>query len=101
MIEILIVIGILGLLSALQRIVPWVLYRKFRNGQMQKLFDLIAVSAFAALMIENMQGFDLQTILPLIPAALVAYRTKNLGATVLVALLFSLILSYLPIMFTF
>lgn len=99
MILIIIAIAILGLLSVLQRIVPWLLYRRFRNGKIQKMFDLIAVSAFAALMIENMQGFDLQTVIPLIPAAIVAYRTKNLGATVLVALLFSLLFSYLPTLF--
>lgn len=96
MIVLFVVIAILGLLSALQRIVPWILYRKFKNGRVQRLFDLIAVSAFAALMIDNMQGFGLQTVLPLIPAAIVAYRTRNLGATVLVALLFSLVISYLP-----
>lgn len=94
----LLLIIVLGILSAAQRIVPWVLYRRFAGDwNLQKIFDLVAVSAFASLMVDNIQAFNVQSVGPLLPALVVAYRTRSLGATVLAALLFSLLLSYIPV----
>lgn len=90
------VILILSALSLVQRVVPWLLYRKFTSGnRLPMLFELVAVSAFASLMVSNISSFSLNNLIPLVPALLVAYRTKNLGATVLVALVFSLLLAFL------
>ena len=90
------VILILSALSLVQRVVPWILYRKFTLGnRLPMLFELVAVSAFASLMVSNISSFSLNNLIPLVPALLVAYKTNNLGATVLVALIFSLLLAFL------
>ena len=90
------VIAVLGLLSMLQRVLPWILYKKVgKSNYLPMLFDLVAVSAFASLMVDNIQAFTLSNLVPLVPAILIAYKTRNLGATVLVALLFSVVFSLL------
>lgn len=84
----------LGVLSLLQRVIPWLLYKRFMPGRAsQKLFDLIAVSAFSSLMVYNMSTLSYQTVIPLLPAFLVVYRTKNLGLSILTAMLFAFILT--------
>lgn len=91
-----VLIAILGILSLSQRVVPWLLYKRVKKGSfLQNLFDIIAVSAFASLMIDNIQALNVQNLIPLLPALIVAYKTKNLAATVLVALLVSLAFSFL------
>lgn len=90
------VVAVLSLLSLIQRVIPWLLYKRLSKGEyFTKLFDFVAVSAFAALMVDNIQAFNYQNLLPLLPALIVAYKFRNLGATVLVAMLFSLALSAL------
>lgn len=84
----------LGILTVLQRVLPWVLYKRFKPGKdSQRIFDLVAVSAFSSLMVFNMSSFSYQNVLPLIPALIVVYKTKNLGISVLVGMIFAFILT--------
>ncbi len=85
---------ILSALSLLQRLIPWAVYKN-HGGEtlLVHLFDYVAISAFGSLMIENIQAFSVSSLLPLVPAILVAYKTRNVGATVLVAMLSSFVLS--------
>ncbi len=96
MIPIYILIAVLGVFSLLQRVVPWFLYKSFKAGAFsQKLFDIVAIAAFSSLMIDNINTFDLQTVFPLIPALIIALKTKNLGLSVLIAMLFAFLLTLL------
>lgn len=89
-----ITVAALSALSLLQRLVPWAVYKNHRGENLlTHLFDYVAISAFGSLMIENIQSFTAASLIPLVPALLVAYRTRNVGATVLVAMLASFALS--------
>lgn len=91
-----VLIIILAVLSLLQRIVPWVLYKRFKPGAVsQRLFDIVAVAAFASLMVYNMNSFHYQDVLPLVPAFIVAFRTGNIGLSILVGMAFALALTVL------
>ncbi len=90
---IIILVAALGVLSLLQRLLPWIIYKNHKGETfLTNLFDYVAISAFGALMIENIQSFSPESLVPLIPAVIVAYWTRNAGATVLVAMLASLVL---------
>lgn len=90
-----VIIAILAVLSLLQRVVPWVLYKRFMPGAVsQRLFDIVAVAAFSSLMIYNMNSFDYQNVIPLIPAFIVAFRTRNIGLSILVGMMFALALAF-------
>ncbi|MCL4337627.1 MAG: AzlD domain-containing protein [Candidatus Thermoplasmatota archaeon] len=90
---IIILVAALGVLSLLQRLLPWIIYKSHKGETfLTNLFDYVAISAFGALMIENIQSFSPESLVPLIPAVIVAYWTRNAGATVLVAMLASLVL---------
>lgn len=85
---------VLSALSLLQRLVPWAVYKNHQGENLLvHLFDYVAISAFGSLMIENIQAFSAPSLIPLVPAILVAYKTRNVGATVLVAMLSSFVLS--------
>lgn len=87
-------VAVLSVLSLIQRLVPWAVYKNHKGENiLTHLFDYVAISAFGSLMIENIQGFTATSLIPLVPAVLVAYRTKNAGATVLVAMLASFLLN--------
>lgn len=87
-------VAAISVLSLLQRLVPWAIYKNHGSEKLlANLFDYVAISAFGSLMVENIQSFDATSLIPLLPALLVAYRTKNVGATVLVAMLTSFALS--------
>ena len=87
-------VATLSILSLLQRLVPWAVYKGHKGETtLTIVFDYVAISAFGSLMVENIQSFTPFSIVPLIPAVLVAYWTKNAGATVLVAMLVSLLIS--------
>ena len=91
-------VAILSALSLLQRLVPWAIYKNHRSETLLTLlFDYVAISAFGSLMIENIQSFTAVSLVPLVPALLVAYKSRNVGATVLVALLAALVLNLLGI----
>lgn len=96
MIPIYFLILILGIFSLIQRVVPWFLYKSFKAGALsQKLFDIVAIAAFSSLMIDNINTFDIQTVFPLVPALIVALKTKNIGLSVLAAMLFAFLLTVL------
>lgn len=91
-------VAILSVLSLLQRLAPWAIYKNHRGETLlTHLFDYVAISAFGSLMIENIQSFTAVSLVPLVPALLVAYKSRNVGATVLVALLAALVLNLLGI----
>ncbi len=82
---------LLGILSLLQRVIPWVLYKRLTPGAMsQRVFDIVAVAAFSSLMVYNMNSFQYQDVIPLIPAFIVAFRTRNIGLSILVGMAFAL-----------
>ncbi len=96
MIPIYILILILGAFSLLQRVVPWLLYKNYKAGPIsQKLFDLVAIAAFSSLMIDNVSKFNFQNLFPLLPALIVILKTRNLGLSILVAMLFAFVLTAL------
>lgn len=85
---------LLGVLTVLQRVLPWLIYRRFRSGaRSQKFFDIVAVAAFSSLMVYNVNSLDFQNVLPLVPALIVAYRTRNIGLSIIVAMIFALVLT--------
>lgn len=87
-------IMILGALSLLQRVIPWILYKRFTPGAgSQKFFDIVAVAAFSSLMVYNINSFDYQNIIPLIPAFIVALKTRKIGFSILVAMIFAFVLT--------
>ncbi len=87
-------VALLSALSLLQRLVPWAVYKNHRGeALLTHLFDYVAISAFGSLMIENIQSLTAVSIIPLAPALLVAYKSRNAGATVLVAMLAAFVLS--------
>ncbi|MCL5802422.1 MAG: AzlD domain-containing protein [Thermoplasmataceae archaeon] len=82
----------LAALSFLQRFLPWAFYSKFRSGEsLQKIFDMLAVSAFTALFVYNVQKVDLATLISLAVAFVVVLKTKNMGLTVIAAMIVSII----------
>lgn len=82
----------LALLSFLQRFIPWAFYSRVGNGEdLQKIFDMLAISAFTALFIYNIQKLDLQTLISLAAALVVIVKTKNMGLTVIAAMVVSLV----------
>jgi|GEM_PF-3127383 hypothetical protein len=77
----------LALLSLLQRVIPWLFYKRVRSGNsLEKTFDLFAISAFSALLVYNVQSLGLFTFISLAIALVVAMKFHNIGLTVLVAL---------------
>lgn len=93
---IILTVAVLSALSLLQRLVPWAMYKNHRGDTfLTHLFDYVAISAFGSLMIENIQSFSEVSLIPLLPALLVAYKSRNVGATVLVAMLAAFVLSVL------
>lgn len=95
-IPVVVLIMVLGILSLLQRVVPWVMYKRLTPGAVsQRLFDIVAVAAFASLMVYNMNSFQYQGVIPLFPAFIVAYKTRNIGMSILVGMLFALALAFL------
>ena len=77
----------LALLSILQRIIPWLFYKRLKSGNsLEKTFDLFAISAFSALLVYNVQSLGLVTFISLAVALAVAMKFHNIGLTVLVAL---------------
>ena len=82
----------LALLSFLQRFIPWAFYSQVGNGEdLQKIFDMLAISAFTTLFIYNVQKLDLETLISLAAAFAVILKTKNMGLTVIAAMVVSLI----------
>lgn len=96
MLALVITVIVLSVMSLLQRLLPWALYKNYRGEKLlTNLFDYVAISAFGSLMVENIQSFSAISIVPLLIAVLVAYRTRNVGATVLVAMLAAFFMSIL------
>lgn len=82
----------LALLSFLQRFIPWAFYSRIGTGQeLQKIFDMLAISAFTALFVYNIEKLDLETLVSLAAAFAVILKTKNIGLTVIVAMAVSLV----------
>ncbi len=77
----------LALLSVLQRVIPWLFYKRLKSGNsLEKTFDLFAISAFSALLVYNVQSLSFITLISLAVALFVAMKFRNIGLTVLVAL---------------
>lgn len=77
----------LGVLSFLQRLVPWIILRKNqRNENLDTLFGYFAIAAFSSLMIEELPSHLVTDFVSLFVALLVALKTRNVGLTVLSAM---------------
>ena len=71
-----------------QRLVPWLYARKIRLSEdTLKWFSLVGTAAFASLMVENISAFSPAEILALAVALAVSIKSRNLGLTVLSAVL--------------
>ena len=82
----------LALLSFLQRFIPWIFYSRIGNAKgAEKIFDMLALSAFAALFVYNIQKLDIETLVSLAVALPVILKTKNMGLTVIAAMAVSLV----------
>ena len=82
----------LALLSFLQRFIPWAFYSRIGNGkEVEKIFDMMAISAFTALFIYNIQKLDIETLVSLAAAFAVILKTRNMGLTVIAAMVVSLV----------
>lgn len=83
-----IMILVLALLSAGQRVIPWIFYSRFKNSEnLEDVFNLFAIAAFSALMVYNVQSLTVTTLVALVIALLFAIRFKNVGVTIVIALL--------------
>lgn len=68
-----------------QRVLPWVMVERWRiKGRMARWLQHLAPAAFATLMVVDLpRGSSAMVVGSLVMAGLVAWRTKNLGLTVL------------------
>lgn len=71
-----------------QRLIPWLYARRIRIPESALAwFGLVGTSAFATLMVENMASFGITEIAALAVALAVSLKSKNLGLTVLSAIM--------------
>jgi branched-subunit amino acid transport protein len=90
------IIMALALLSFLQRFIPWAFYSRIGNGkEVEKIFDMLAISAFTALFVYNIQKLDIETLVSLAAAFPVILKTRNMGLTVMAAMVVSLVYIFL------
>ena len=82
-----IIILVLAVLSLIQRLVPWLILRKYSDVEnIDRMFGYLAISAFATLMIENIPKITPVFVVSLIFALIVSLKTKNVGLAVLAAM---------------
>lgn len=90
--DLFIIIIALALMSFLQRFLPWAFYSRLSSEKsLQRVFDMLAISAFTALFVYNVQTLDPVTLISLAVAFVVVLRTRNLGLTVIAAMAISII----------
>jgi len=90
--DLIIIIIALALMSFLQRFLPWAFYSKLSSEKsLQKMFDMLAISAFTALFVYNVQALDPVTLISLAVAFIVVLKTRNLGLTVIAAMAISIV----------
>ncbi|MHB1955397.1 MAG: AzlD domain-containing protein [Sulfobacillus sp.] len=85
-------IFLLAVVGYAQRSVPWLAAN--RAGLPQKLqqwFEFVAPAAFATLAVNDLGHLDWAVGIAMTVATFVAWRTKNLGLTVLIAMTISLL----------
>lgn len=93
---ILLTIIVLGILSLVQRLVPWLLIRGQSKGEnLDRLFGYFSIAAFSSLMVEELPSHVITDFIALFVALLVSLRTKNVGMTVLSAMAVALISVFL------
>lgn len=80
-----VLVGGLALISFAQRTLPWVMVARWRiKGRMARWLQHLAPAAFATLVVVDLpRGPSVMVMGSLVLAGLVAWRTKNLGLTVL------------------
>lgn len=75
-----------------QRLLPWLYSKNIRLSRNSlRWFGLVGTSAFATLMVENMSSFGPVEIAALAVALIVSLKTKNLGLTVLSAVIVGIV----------
>ncbi len=85
-------LGALGLLGYLQRMLPWVLAERVAlPPSLAAWLRYVAPAAFATLLVTDVHRLTMATGAALASAALVSWRTRNLGLAVFAALLVSLL----------
>lgn len=85
-------LGALGLLGYLQRMLPWVLAERIAlSPSLSTWLRYVAPAAFATLLVTDVRQLTLVSGIALAAAGLMSWRTRNLGLTVLAALVVSLI----------
>ena len=86
------ILGALGVLGYLQRMLPWVLAeRTVLPPWLAAWLRYVAPAAFATLLVTDVQHWTWSTGAALLAAGLTSWRTRNLGLAVMAALLLSLI----------
>lgn len=79
-----------------QRLIPWLYSKKIAfSDNSLRLFNLVGTSAFATLMVENMSSLGLIEIVALVAALVVSLKSKNLGLTVLSAVIIGIVALFL------
>lgn len=77
-------LGVLAALGYLQRMGPWVLAGRTRMPpRLASWLRYVSPAAFATLLVSDIQRVTVATLAALAAAALVSWRTKNLGLAVL------------------
>lgn len=85
-------LGALGLLGYLQRMLPWVLAERMAlPPSLATWLRYVAPAAFATLFVTDVRRLTLATAMALAAAGLISWRTRNLGLAVLAALVVGLI----------
>lgn len=94
--NLIILVLVLALLSLSQRLLPWALMSRFQgHKRLEQVFNLFAVSAFAALAVYNLNSVTLGAGISLALAVVIAFWKKNLGYAVLAAIAASVAFSFI------
>jgi branched-subunit amino acid transport protein len=85
-------LGALALLGWSQRSLPWFAASKVRfSPAVEKWFNYVSSAAFATFIVLDIRSVSPQTVVSLGAAAIVGWRTRNLGLVVAAALTVSLV----------
>ena len=82
---------VLAVMGYAQRSIPWVLAQRITIPQnVTRWLEYVAPAAFATLFVTDVTKLTLVSVAALLSAVIVAWRTKNLGLTVLIAMFVSI-----------